>query len=98
DALAGTHVAELMAQPETASILRLLRADRANIGIYRLEELTGLRLEDLDHVVLGLKMQEAGLPVLAVRTQQPYDEQRVRAALKAKPTNKKVGDKMLDRI
>jgi hypothetical protein len=86
NAIAALHFAELMAQPETRAILQQMRADRANFGIFRLEQATGLPLEDIDHVVLGLRMQAADLPhiFLIVQTRLPYDEQAVRATLNAK--------------
>src|SRR5207237_6218644 len=99
DAMAGIHVSELMTQPDSATILRLMRSDRANLGIHRIEELTGLKLEDLDHVVLGLKMHENDLPrlLLVVRTQRPYDLEKIRGALNARGT-KGFQDKMLYRV
>jgi hypothetical protein len=86
DAIAGIHVAGLMAQPSMQPVLQLLRSNRAEFGIARLEQLTGLKLEDLDHVVLGLKQQEDVIPqiILIVRTRRPYDPDVIRAKLKAK--------------
>jgi hypothetical protein len=78
-----------MDQPATAAVLKLMRADRTNFAIARLEQLTGLKLEDVDHIVIGLKMEEADLPHLyvVVRTRSPYDEEKVREKLKAKRVN-----------
>jgi hypothetical protein len=85
DAIAGIHVAELLAQPEMEDILRLLRSDRAGLGIARLEQATGLKLEDLDHVVLGLSTQDGNSQiVLIARTRRRYDANRIRAKLHAK--------------
>ena len=86
DAIAGIHVAALMAQPSMQPVLQLLRSNRAEFGIARLEQLTGLKLEDLDEVVLSLKMQEDVIPqiILIARTRRPYDPEAVRAKLKAK--------------
>jgi hypothetical protein len=88
NAIAGIHIAELMTQVSTEPLLQLLRSNREGFGIDRLEQSTGLRLEDLDHVVLGLKMQEGGvdLPqiVLIAQTRRPYDRKRVLARLNAK--------------
>jgi hypothetical protein len=99
DAVAGIHIAELMNQPGTAAILQLMRSDRMNFGIHRLEQLTGLRLEDLDHVVIGLKMEEADLPhiYVIVKTRFPYDEEEIRERLKAKRPVK-VAEKLVYRI
>jgi hypothetical protein len=99
DAIAAIHVAELMSRPETAAILQLMRADRTNFGIERLEQVTGLRLEDLDHVVVGLKMQEADLPhlYLVVQTRFPYDQRAIREKLDAK-RRITAGDKFVYRI
>ncbi len=84
EAIAAIHVAELMARPETASILRLMQADRANFPLHRLQQMSGLGLEDLDHVVLGVKMKDEllGRAFLVVQTCRPYDAAHVRAALK----------------
>jgi len=90
NAIAAIHIAELMDRNETASILQLMRADRVNFGINRLEQMTGLTLEELDHVVLGLKMEDDvfGRLFLIVQTRRPYEPTKVRAALNAgRPIN-----------
>jgi hypothetical protein len=86
DAVVAIHVGPLMARAETAAILRMMRADRANFGIHRLEQMTGLALEDIDHILLGLKMKEdiLGRIFLIVQTRQPYDAAKVRFTLKAR--------------
>jgi hypothetical protein len=86
DAMAGIHVAELMAERSMEPVMQLLRSHRAELGISRFEHLTGLRLEELDHIVLGLRSQEDIIPhlFLIVRTRRPYDAQAVRAKLNVK--------------
>jgi hypothetical protein len=85
DAIAAIHVAELMDRPEIASLLQRIRGDGANFGINRLEQMTGLTLEELDHVVLGLKIEDdiLGRIFLIVHTRRPYDTMKVRTALNA---------------
>ena len=87
DAVAGIHFAELMAQPQVRALLfRLFDDDR-------LQELTGLRLRDLDHVVLGLKWGENPLPHiwLVAQTGVRYDAKRISDALHANRPSKIAG-------
>jgi hypothetical protein len=91
EAIIGIHVAELMAQPDSRSILRLMREDRVNFGVYRLEEVTGLRLEDLDHIVLGVHGLRA---FLVVQTRRPYDPEEIRENLEVS-TSIQRGHRML---
>jgi hypothetical protein len=81
--VAGLHVAELMANPETRSLLAPERADGQPV---ELEELTGLKLDNLEHVVLGLRVEQLLLPrvTLVVQTRAPYDAVEVREALHAR--------------
>jgi hypothetical protein len=79
DAIAGIHLGELMARRQTRELLLRLFDDD------RLQELTGLRLPDLDHVVLGVKWEENSLPHLwlIAQTSVRYDGQKIFAALHA---------------
>jgi hypothetical protein len=87
--VAGLHVAELLAD-DTA---RRLLSDPIKVGSFdlrldRLEGWTGLRMNEVDHVVVGVKADDPLPPRLnvVVRTRQPYDAAKVRAALKARLT------------
>lgn len=84
--IGAVHVAELMADPQMKSLVERIRSEHPNFGIDRLEQVTGLKLEDLDHLVIGVKMQTADLPrlYLIVQTRRPYDEEAIRGTLNAK--------------
>jgi hypothetical protein len=80
--VAAIHVAELAQQPIGQKLLGRPKADAQGAepapwlieqGLGRVEHLTGLKAEAMEHVVFGLK--DAGMPTLAVvvRTLKPYD-------------------------
>ena len=94
DVVAGLHVAEAMQDPAGREFLKRFRpADlwrgRADnqppLDDAGLEQWTGLSLDDIDHVVLGLGIRDRLIPrlVLVVQTRWRYDAEKVRAALKA---------------
>jgi hypothetical protein len=81
DLIVGVHVAEALRDPAGRDLLQ-----RAGGG--DLEKWTGLRLDEIDHAVLGLKLDPDSLLthfVLVARARRPIEEQRVRDALKAGP-------------
>jgi hypothetical protein len=83
DMIVAAHVAEAWDNPTGRDLLQSVGLGGA--GAPNLEKWTGLRLEDIDHAALGLKL-DADLPtrfVLVVRARRPLDERRVREALKA---------------
>lgn len=81
----GVHVAELMADERSRELLLQLRANHS----FRLEDLerAGLKLEAIDHIAVGLRLEPAFPPpgVLVIRTREAYDADKVRTALKARP-------------
>jgi hypothetical protein len=85
DVMIGVHVAELMAEPATRNILTKAAAGSANLVTSNLEAWTGLELDKIDHVVLGLRAAERVVPrlTLVVQTREPYDAEEIRAALNA---------------
>jgi hypothetical protein len=93
DLIAGVHVGELLESPESEKLLDLAlprlgsKLDLGKVGgvLARVEQLTGLRREVFDHVVLGAKLSEKefGRVQLVVRTRKDYDNRRVLVALKA---------------
>jgi hypothetical protein len=83
--LVGVHFAELMGDATSRAFLTQLRSGPAGAGINSVEQWTGLKLDDLDHAILGLKVEDRLLPraTLVVQTREPYDAAKVREALKA---------------
>jgi hypothetical protein len=94
DVIAAVHVAEALEDPTGRLILQRFRPsqvfaegpDQAAGPTDSLQRWSGLRLEEIDHVVLGLNITNRLLPrvILVVQTRQPYDPEKVRAALKAR--------------
>lgn len=68
---------------------RTWRLGTTEFSLDRLPEWTGLTVDELDHLLLGVVVHEGDEPELTppvhlvVRTRSPYDAARVRAALKA---------------
>jgi hypothetical protein len=83
--LVGLHVAELLAEPSGEALIAALRSNKPNSEFGGLEQWTGLKLEQIDHLVLGSRLEDRFPPhvVLVVRTRQPYDAAKVRATLQA---------------
>jgi hypothetical protein len=84
--IAGVHIAELMENTESREILLQARGRSADLGIGQIERWTGLKLEDLHHVVLGFNVDVGDriLPrwTLVVYTRKAYDASRLRQTLK----------------
>jgi hypothetical protein len=98
--VAGVHVAELLLADTGRELLtRPLKVGGLELRFNSLERWTSLKLDELDHVVLGLRAEAPfdQPAVLVVRTRQPYDAEKVRAALKAEQLSVG-GDKRLDRF
>jgi hypothetical protein len=86
--VAGLHVAELLADDAGKRLLSdPIKVGASEFRLAALEGWTGLRPEEVDHVVLGVKADDPLPPRLnvVVRTRRPYDAAKVRAALKARP-------------
>jgi hypothetical protein len=94
DIVAGLHVAEAVQEPagrlflnrfHPASFLRGPGDNPSAADTGALEKWTGLSLDDIDHVVLGLTINDRLIPrlVMVVQTRWRYDIEKVRAALKA---------------
>jgi hypothetical protein len=81
----GFHVAEALHEPAAKEILESSSNALGKAIRDRLKEWTSLDLEDLDHAVVGLKLDDQSIPqvLLVVRTLRPYDIQRVVSTLKA---------------
>jgi hypothetical protein len=82
DIVVGVEVAQ--ARKSKSGQAFLARAELGSVGftLTDLEGALGLKLSDLDHVVLGVRAEDLRT-VLVVRTRQPYDAAAVRTALKA---------------
>jgi hypothetical protein len=83
DMIVALHVGELRNDATGRGLLQQVGLGGA--GAPELEKWTGLRLDEIDHATLGLKLDDKLLTdfVLVVRARRPLDEPRVREALKA---------------
>jgi hypothetical protein len=83
DFLLAVHVAELLDDPTGREVMNHLGNDSVSPG--SIETWSGLKLDDMDHAVLGLSLDENLLVnfTLVVRTRRPIDQGRVLKALKA---------------
>jgi hypothetical protein len=83
DIVFGVHVAELLAENQGQDLVPALLA-ATNFRETDLEQWIGLKLNELDYVLVGLKTQDRIIPriTLVVQTRRPYDPDKLRAALK----------------
>lgn len=81
--LVGLHVAEALREDAGRELLANLRLGSNRFSLDQLEKRTGLDRDQIDHVVLGLKLALPPRVTLIVRTRQPYDEAKLRTALQA---------------
>jgi hypothetical protein len=85
DLVLGVHVADLLATPLGRKTLESRFAlGKAEFKLDTFAAWTGLRPEDIDHLVLGLKLDESLPPRLhlVVRTKERIDPEDLRARLK----------------
>jgi hypothetical protein len=93
--VAALHVAEAMHDPAGREFLTRFQAGdfvplppkaAEHVAVAKLPQLTGLSLDELDHVVVGANLDRAelipGLTVV-VQTREPYDQEKIKSALKA---------------
>lgn len=87
DVLAGIHVALLRQEKQASALLKkplpVLGINLQSIVLERFPELTGMKLQAVDHVALGVRFDGLGI-VLAVRTRAAIDKEAVVRALKAR--------------
>lgn len=90
--IVGVHVAEALREPAGRKFLarfqpsELLAHNPQGAEVSgNLEKWTGLKLDDLDHVVLGLSLEDKLFPrmTLVAQTLRRYDRDTIRDALKA---------------
>jgi hypothetical protein len=112
DLIAGVHIAEAFKDPLAREFLVKMsfRVGKNEVGLRSIEQWTGVKLRDIDHVALGLRLKNSLLfprMTLVVRTRLPYDAAAVRKALQASPApepDKKelykitLGESVLDRV
>jgi hypothetical protein len=80
--VAGLHLAELLQEEEGQKLWQKLREGRAGAALRFVQDKTGLKAEEIDHLVLG-DHPSNGVPrlVVVVRTRRPYDPQVLAKAL-----------------
>ncbi len=94
--VAGIHIAEAQQTEAGAQLLDLLGA-----GLKPVEQANGLTLDNLDSVVLGLKLREGGMDnalarlTIVIQTRVPYDPGAVRNQLRAMPLPETVHGKSI---
>jgi hypothetical protein len=83
--VAGVHVAELLGEPAVREFLVASRPAGGGWNLASLEHWTGLKLEEIDHAVLGLRVEDRLFPriTLIVQTRKPYQAGAIRQTLKA---------------
>lgn len=84
--LAAVHVTKALEEPAGRQFLERWEVGPTALGLAHIEKWTGIKLEEINQVVLGAKYSEGPLPermVLVVQTRGAYDVGAVRAALQA---------------
>jgi hypothetical protein len=85
DLVAGVHVAELMDDPAGRKLIEEpLKLGGREVRLAELPAKLGLDVQELDHFVLGMHLDEPLSVVLVARTRQSYDALKVRQALNAR--------------
>jgi hypothetical protein len=86
--IVGAHVAEVRADKAGEELLSApLSLDVAQVRLDSLINWTGLALADVDHLVVGVRVEDplpAPRTVLVIRTREPYDADKVRDKLHAR--------------
>jgi hypothetical protein len=83
--IVGVHVAELQALPVGQRLLHEpFTFGKASLNVDAYAERIGLRLEDLDHLVVGLVMDQSLLPrlTMVLRTRNDFEPEELRVRLK----------------
>jgi hypothetical protein len=84
--IAAVHVAEVLRQRSGQEWLRGSRGGPVDTGLTSLEGLIGLRLDQLDHLVVGLTLDHRLRRLtIVVQTRAPYDEAELQRRLQAHP-------------
>jgi hypothetical protein len=85
DVVLAVQVAALLRDPNGRELLNNLQFGTVDVGLSNLEKWTGLKLDEIDHAVLGLTLEDRLLPrvTLVVETRRPYSQATIRDRLKA---------------
>jgi hypothetical protein len=83
--VAALHIAELEKTPRGKEFLQAGRIGNIPINAADIEGWTGLKISEIDHVVIGLKLESRLIPaiLLVVQARQPVDQTKIRDTLKA---------------
>lgn len=84
DVIAVVYVAEILERPAGKDLLARLLMNTPEGGTSTLEKTTGMKLEEINHVVLGLKISDRFTSrwQLILQARRPFDQDKVREALK----------------
>jgi hypothetical protein len=86
--IAGVHLGELLQSADNRALLDQLKIGPIDLSPERIQKLTGLKREDIDYVVLGLRLEEIPRITAIVRTRTHFDPHAVRTALHGVPSPK----------
>jgi hypothetical protein len=91
--VAGFHVAEALAEPAGRDLFADSSAEGIAAARRRLEQWTGLRPADIDHVAVGLKLDNQFPPqaILAVQTFRPIEDEKLGRAERATTVRERQG-------
>ncbi len=80
------HAAQAARSQAGKTFLERSRLGTSGIGMPDIEQATGLSQDQIDHLVVGVRLDDNFLPapVLVLRTRASFDAARVRSALKAR--------------
>jgi len=85
--IAAIHVAEAQLTPAGKAFIDQAALGGTGMSMADVERDVGISRDNIDHVVLGVRLLDKQLPhpILIVQTRQPYDPHQVLLALKARP-------------
>ncbi len=84
DVVGMVHVAELLANNNGKEFLKSFQFGDNSWGLDAVVRCTGLQLEEIDHLTIGLKVQGQPRLILVAQTIKPYNLARLHQALKIK--------------
>jgi hypothetical protein len=96
DLLAGVHVAELLEDPVGQKLINEpLKFGKTEVRLADFPGKIGLSVHELDHFVVGMRVDEPLSVVFVVCTKQAYDAHKVREALSARSLPGQAGHRTL---